>query len=30
MTLRMSDEDQYQGADLSIHKIHANPPREEF
>ncbi|KUJ75046.1 ammonium transporter [Thiomicrospira sp. XS5] len=30
MALRMSDEDQYQGADLSIHKIHANPPREEF
>lgn len=30
MGLRMSDEDQYEGADLSIHKIHANPPREEF
>ena len=30
MGLRMSDEDQYLGADLSIHKIHANPPREEF
>lgn len=30
MGFRMSDEDQYVGADLAIHKIHANPPREEF
>ncbi len=28
--IRMTDEDQYAGADLSIHKIHANPPRDEF
>lgn len=28
--VRMSDEDQYQGADLSIHRIHANPPREDY
>lgn len=26
--LRLSDEEQYEGADLSIHKIHANPPKE--
>lgn len=30
MGLRMTDEEQYQGADLSIHKIHANPPKEDF
>lgn len=30
MGIRMDEEEQYQGADLSIHKIHANPPREEF
>jgi Amt family ammonium transporter len=30
MGLRMSDEEQYDGADLSIHKIHANPPREDY
>lgn len=30
MGLRLSDEDQYLGADLAIHKIHANPPREEY
>lgn len=28
--LRMSDEEQYQGADLTFHKIHANPPREDY
>lgn len=26
--IRMSEEEQYQGADLSIHRIHANPPRD--
>lgn len=26
--LRLGEEEQYQGADLSIHKIHANPPKE--
>jgi Amt family ammonium transporter len=28
--IRMSDEEQYQGADLTFHKIHANPPREDY
>ncbi|MBF6057055.1 MULTISPECIES: ammonium transporter [Thiomicrorhabdus] len=28
--LRMDDEEQYLGADLSIHRTHANPPKEEF
>lgn len=27
-TLRMDEEEQYQGADLAIHRIHANPPRD--
>lgn len=26
--IRMSDEEQYEGADLTIHRIHANPPRD--
>jgi len=30
MGLRMSDEEQYQGADLTFHKTHANPPREDY
>lgn len=28
--IRMDEEEQYQGADLTFHKTHANPPREEF
>jgi Amt family ammonium transporter len=28
--IRMSDEEQYQGADLTYHKIHANPLREDY
>ena len=28
--IRMSDEEQYQGADLTFHKIHANPPRDDY
>lgn len=28
--IRMSDEEQYLGADLTFHKIHANPPREDY
>ena len=28
--IRMSEEEQYQGADLTFHKTHANPPRDEF
>ncbi|QCU90354.1 ammonium transporter [Thiomicrorhabdus sediminis] len=27
-TLRMDEDEQYQGADLAIHRIHANPPRD--
>lgn len=30
MGLRLSDEEQYLGADISIHKVHANPPKDEF
>lgn len=30
MGIRMDEEEQYQGADLSIHKIHANPPKEDY
>lgn len=30
MGLRLDDEEQYKGADLSIHKIQANPSREDF
>jgi Amt family ammonium transporter len=30
MPIRMSEEEQYDGADLAIHKIRANPPREDF
>lgn len=26
--IRMSDDEQYEGADLTIHRIHANPPRD--
>lgn len=29
-SIRMTDEEQYQGADLTFHKVHANPPRDEF
>lgn len=29
-SIRMSDEEQYDGADLSIHRIHANPPRDDY
>ncbi|BCN93178.1 ammonium transporter [Thiomicrorhabdus immobilis] len=29
-TIRMSEDEQYQGADLAIHRIHANPPREDY
>lgn len=28
--LRMDEEEQHLGADLSIHKIHANPPKEDY
>lgn len=28
--IRMDEEEQYKGADLSIHRTHANPPREDF
>lgn len=28
--IRMSDDEQYLGADLTFHKIHANPPREDY
>jgi Amt family ammonium transporter len=28
--IRMSDEEQYMGADLAIHKIKANPPTEDY
>ncbi|WP_029407385.1 ammonium transporter [Thiomicrorhabdus sp. Milos-T2] len=28
--IRMSDDEQYEGADLSIHRIHANPPRDDY
>ena len=28
--IRMDEEEQYQGADLTFHKTHANPPRDEF
>lgn len=28
--IRMSEDEQYEGADLIYHKTHANPPREEF
>ncbi|WP_321323029.1 ammonium transporter [Thiomicrorhabdus sp.] len=30
LPIRMSEDEQYQGADLTIHKIHANPPREDY
>ncbi len=30
MPLRMSDEEQYEGADLTFHHVRANPPREDF
>lgn len=29
-SLRMDDEEQYQGADIVYHKTHANPPREDY
>lgn len=29
-TIRMNEEEQYLGADLTFHKIHANPPKEDF
>lgn len=29
-SLRMSDEEQYKGADLTFHHVRANPPREDF
>lgn len=28
--LRLSDEEQYEGADLTIHHVRANPPRDDF
>nr|WP_152831639.1 ammonium transporter [Hydrogenovibrio sp. JE_KL2] len=28
--IRLSEEEEHQGADLTIHKIHANPPRDEY
>ncbi len=28
--IRMDEDEQYEGADLSIHRIHANPPREDY
>ncbi|GAB6070506.1 ammonium transporter [Thiomicrorhabdus hydrogeniphila] len=28
--IRMTEEEQYQGADLTIHKIRANPPQEDY
>ena len=28
--LRMDDEEQYEGADLTFHHVRANPPREDF
>lgn len=28
--LRLSEEQEYNGADLSLHRIHANPPREDY
>ena len=29
-SIRMDEEEQYLGADLTFHKTHANPPKEEF
>ncbi|MBD3777051.1 MAG: ammonium transporter, partial [Thiotrichales bacterium] len=28
--LRLTQEEEYNGADLSLHRIHANPPRDDF
>ena len=30
MPIRMDEEEQHLGADLSIHRTHANPPREDY
>ncbi|WP_040725356.1 ammonium transporter [Thiomicrorhabdus sp. Kp2] len=30
LPIRMDEDEQYLGADLTIHKIHANPPREDY
>ncbi|HHS99654.1 MAG TPA: ammonium transporter, partial [Thiomicrospira sp.] len=30
MGLRLTQEEEYNGADLSIHRIHANPPRDDY